>query len=157
MKKIQYSFILISMLAIMAACKKDKWDFLRDNTNPTGVGYYPVSSNALYDTTTKKTLTTSAAAPPVFAAGYEVRVELQFMSESPVKEINLYNTVGATPRAKVGTWPYQKAFSNVKKLDTLIIPYVMPASPSGTVVKLEYEILNQNNLNLVRTVYAKVQ
>lgn len=157
MKKFQYSFILLALLATVAACKRDEWDFIRDNTKPSGVGYYPVSSNPIIDTTSRKTLTTTTSNPPAFAAGYEVKVELQYMSESPVKEINLYNTVGATARAKVGTWPYQKAFSNLKRLDTLIVPYVMPASPSGTLVKLEFEILNQNNLNLIRTVYTKVQ
>lgn len=157
MKKIQYSIVCSLLLGLLVACDKDKLDFNRDNVNPSGVGYYPVSTNGLVDLPSKKTLATSAGSATVFAAGYEVKAELQYFSESPVKEINLFNTVGAGTRTKVGTWPYAKAYSTAKKLDTLLVPYSIPAVASNTVVKLEYEILNQNALNVIRTVYVKVQ
>lgn len=157
MKVNPYIFIFIVMAsAIFFACKKEH-DFLRDNTNPTGVGYAPVSTNSLADVTNSRTLATTAASATVYAAGVSFNTELQYISESPVKEINQYNTVGAGTRTKTGTWPYAKAFSQVKKVDTMLVPYTVPAAPTGTVIKLEYEILNQNNLNVLRTVYLKLQ
>lgn len=156
MKLNKYIAIIFGTL-IIYACNKDEQDVLRDNTRATGVGYVPVCSNALLDMSNAKSLGTSTGTATVFAAGVTFKTEMQFFSESPVKEINQYNTIGAGARTKSGTWPYAKAYSNVKKLDTLLVPYTMPAVASNTVIKLEYEILNQNNLNVIRTVYVKVQ
>ena len=57
----------------------------------------------------------------------------------------------------VTTSPYASAFSQSKRLDTLLVPYSVPTATAGTVVKLEYEILNQNALKTTRTAYVKVQ
>ncbi len=157
MKRNKYiGMIILAGIIGLYACKKEK-DFLRDNVTPTGVGFVPVCTNGLVDMATGKSLGTSTSSASVYAAGAAFNTELQFFSEGPIKEINLYNTVGANARAKAGTWPYQKAFSDRKKLDTLLVPYTVPAVASNTVIKLEYEILNQNSLNVIRTVYVKVQ
>lgn len=158
MKRNKYFIGLILGLMLLNACDKEK-DFLRDNTIPTGVGYVPVSTNALQDVTVTpfKALGTSATSATVYATGATFKTELQFFSESPIKEINQYNTIGTGARTKVATWAYAKAFSNAKKLDTLLVPYTLPAAASGTVIKLDYEILNQNNLNVIRSAFVKVQ
>jgi hypothetical protein len=156
MKYTIYILALTVFSLVFCACKKEH-DFIRDNTTPTGVGSTPVSTNALLDVGLNKSLGTTSGAATVYAAGASFKTELQYFSESPVKEINLYNTIGAGTRTKVSTIPYAAAFSNIKKLDTLLVPYTVPAAPSSTVIKLEYEILNQNTLNVLRTVYVKVQ
>lgn len=139
-------YTIIAAALITGACKKSQ-DINRDYAIPTGKGSYPVSSNALVDLSTNKTLGTDS-----LKAGYMVTTELQYFSQDPVKEINLYNTVGNGARTKIPTQPYAAAYSNIKKLDTLLIPYTVPTGLSqGTKIKLEYEIVNQNALNLVRT------
>lgn len=157
MKAFQYIVLALCTLTAMAACEKSKYDFVRDNSSPTGIGYAPVSSNGLLDMATQKTLATSRTDATAYDAGASFTTELQFFSESAIKEINLYNTVGAGAREKFSTSPYQKAFSQTKRLDTLLVPYTLPAGTSGTVIKLDYEILNQNNLNVIRTIFVKLK
>jgi hypothetical protein len=143
---------------LFASCKKSV-DFIADNTYETGVGSIPVSTNPLTDLITNRALTaTLTASTPRFNAGTAISVELQYFSQSPVKEINLYATVGAGARVKVSTQPYQSAFSQVKRLDTLLVPYTVPlGTASNTGIKLEYEILNANTLSLLRTGWIRVQ
>jgi hypothetical protein len=102
-------------------------DFIGDNTTVTGVGSYPIS-------------------------------ELWYFSNTPIREINLYATVGAGARTKVFTKPYAPSFSAIKRSDTLLIPYTVPAAtPSNTGIKLDFEILNENALSLVRSGWLRVQ
>ena len=148
MKKI-FFYITAATLAV-TACEKSQ-DVNRDYAIPTGKGAYPVSTNTLVDLSTSKNLGTVN-----FNGGYAFNTELQYFSQDPVKEINLYSTVGSGARTKITTIPYAPAYSNIKKLDTLLVPYTVPAGQaSGTSIKLEYEIVNQNTLNLIRTVTVK--
>ena len=148
MKKM-FFYIIVAALAL-TACEKSQ-DVNRDYAVPTGKGSYPVSTNTLVDLSTNKNLGTVN-----FNAGYAFNTELQYFSQDPVKEINLYSTVGSGARTKITTLPYAPAYSNIKKLDTLLVPYTVPAGQvSGTSIKLEYEIVNQNTLNLIRTVTVK--
>ena len=151
-------FALAAFCLLMAACEKSK-DFVADNTTPTATGYRPVSTNTLQDLSgsTRRNLGTTAAAATTFPAGATFNTELQFFSESPVKEINLYNTIGAGSKTKVATYPYKSAFSESKRADTLLVPYTMPTAASGTTIRLDYEIVNVNTLSLTRTAYVKVQ
>ena len=136
--------------ALVVACKKSQ-DINRDYTIPTGKGSYPVSTNALVDLSTNRNLGTVN-----LAGGYTFNTELQYFSQDPIKEINFYSTIGSGVRTKINTIPYASAYSNIKKLDTLLIPYTIPTGQTaGTSIKLEYEIVNQNTLNLVRTVTVK--
>lgn len=149
MKKV---LIIVLSAVVLLACTKEK-DFVEDNSNPTGVGYRPVSTNTLYDV--------GRAGNPalnngIYAVGATAKTELQFFSESPIQEINLYSTVSAM-RTLVQTIPYAPAFSNYKASDTLLVSYVVPALASGTSIKLEYEIKNQNTLTLTKTATIKVQ
>jgi hypothetical protein len=158
MKRMNFIWALIFSAIVLAACDKSQ-DFLRDNTTPTGVGFAPTSNNTLQDVTANpiKTLGTTSSTATAYAAGASFKTELTFFSQSPIKEINLYNTIGTGTRTLVTTSPYVSAFSQSKRLDTLLVQYSVPAATVGTVVKLDYEILNQNALKTTRTAYVKVQ
>lgn len=151
-------FILIILLAVaFSACDKSQ-DFLRDNSSPTGVGYAPVSNNAVldYNFTPPRTIGTSASGATSYAAGSNIRAELTFFSQSPVKETLFFNTIGAGTKTLVTTIPYSPAFSALKGVDTLLVPYTVPASaPVNTVIRLDFEIVNVNGLKVVRTVYVR--
>ena len=143
---------LVCLVLLTAACKKAN-DFIRDEADPTGLGSRPVSTNPLRDYNLAAHPAIDARAYPV---GGEVKTELQFFSSSPVKEINLYSTISGT-RTLVTKYPYAAAYSQVKRMDTLLVSYTMPARPVGTSIRLDYEILNQNALSLVRTATVRVQ
>ena len=52
---------------------------------------------------------------------------------------------------------YQAAFTAFNGADTMMVPYTVPEGlTSNTSIKLEYEILNVNALNLVRSATIKV-
>jgi hypothetical protein len=154
MKK--YILILSALIFTLMACKKSN-DFIADNTAVTGVGSYPICANPLVEFASNKSLTGSlGTTTPSFAAGTNTSVELQYFSETPIKEINLYATVGAGARTAVYNKPYSPSFSAIKRLDTLMVPYTIPTAPATTGVKLEYEIVNQNALKITRTGWIRV-
>jgi hypothetical protein len=151
--------ITIALFSIGAiACEKSQ-DFLAENTTPTGAGYAPVSANTLQDVTATpiKNLGTTSAGATAYPAGSTFKTELTFFSQSAVKEINLYNTVGSGTKTLVNSIPYAPAFSNTKRLDTLLVPYTVPTGTAGTVIRLDYEIKNVNSLATTRTAYVRIQ
>lgn len=154
MKK--YILILAGAIFTLMACKKSN-DFIADNTTVTGVGSYPIFANPLIEFASNKTLTgTLGSATPTYAVGTNTTVELQYFSETPIKEINLYATVGAGARTAVYNKPYMASYSALKRLDTLMVPYTIPTAPAATGVKLEFEIVNQNALKIIRTGWMRV-
>jgi hypothetical protein len=139
-----YILFLFVIAGLIACAKND--DFIAENVSETGVGYYPLSANTLVDMATNTNINNAS-----YAGGTTFRTELQFISQSPVKEINLYNTIGTTARTKVATFPYASAPSKIKGTDTLLVPYTVPTGLAvGTSIRLEYEILNVNGLNIIR-------
>jgi hypothetical protein len=155
----KFSILTIATVCFLAlACEKSK-DFVADNTDATSTGYRPVSTNLIQDLNANpiRNLGTAVSSPTVHAAGSTIKTELQFFSQSPIKEINFYNTIGTGAKTKVATFPYQSAFSQSKRADTLIINYVVPTAASGTNIRLDYEIVNQNALTLNRTAFIRVQ
>ncbi|MEJ7737874.1 MAG: hypothetical protein WKF97_10645 [Chitinophagaceae bacterium] len=141
-----YAFLVGSVMAIVLfACTKND-EFINENVTNTGVGYYPLSANTLVDMATNSNINNAT-----YSTGATFRTEIQFISQSPVKEINLYATVGTGMRTKQSTYPYAPAYSATKGTDTLLVPFTVPTGlNAGTSIRLEYEILNQNNLNLIR-------
>lgn len=144
--------LLITVLSsiLFVACEKPN-DVIRDEADPTNLGSRPVSTNPLrdLDLAAKPTIDTRS-----YAAGTTVRTELQYFSESPVKEVALYQTISAVTTL-VQTYPYAPTFSRSKGMDTLVIPYTVPVGASGTSIKLDYIIRNVNTLSLTRTATIK--
>jgi hypothetical protein len=135
-----------SFLFILAACAKND-DFVVENTTPTGTGYYPISVNTLVDMATNANINNAMYSP-----GALFRTELQFISQSPIKEINVYSTVGSGAKTKISTVPYAPAHSVAKGTDTLLIAYTVPLGlTAGTAIKLDLEILNVNTLSVTRS------
>ena len=141
-----FYIVVLFVIAGLVACAKND-DFIAENASETGVGYYPLSANTLVDMATNTNINNAS-----YTGGTTFKTELQFISQSPVKEINLYNTIGSTARTKVATFPYASAPSKIKGTDTLLVPYTVPTGlAAGTSIRLEYEILNINGLNIIRS------
>jgi hypothetical protein len=151
MKPINYTLILslIGLATILAACYDDK-DPVAEIITPTGKGFYPVSGNTLTDLLNGNT---SISTNRVYKPGTAIAFELQYWSDGPIKEINMYSTEGSNPRTQIYNKPYAEieAFSKIKSADTLVLRYTTPAATATTTVKLEIEIVNENMLSLVRT------
>jgi hypothetical protein len=144
-------FFFLFLVGFVSCAKND--DFVAENTTPTGVGYYPISVNTLVDMATNANINAARYAP-----GAMFRTELQFISQSPIKEINVYATVGAGAKTKISTIPYAPAYSVAKGTDTLLIPYTIPLGlTAGTSIKLDLEILNQNTLSVTRSATIQVR
>lgn len=151
----RYKFLIAAIIVALSgliACEKSK-DFIADNTTLTGVGYRPVSTNPLRIVTLTPAKDLNNA---VLVAGSSFKTELQYFSESPIKEVNFYATVGSAAKTRIANYPYAPSFSQIKRVDTLLVPYTVPAIDSGTAIKLDYEIVNQNALILVRSATIKV-
>lgn len=148
MKTLRYILFILATGLISGACYDDK-DPVAEIITPTGKGYYPVSGNTFVDLVNAGTI----GANRIYAPGINIAFELQYWSEAPIKEINLYKTVGTTAREKVYSKPYSevKAFSRRKSADTLIFHYTTPVVATTTNVKLEVEIVNDNTLSLTRS------
>lgn len=144
---------------IFSGCDKSN-DFIDQNAVATGVGSIPISNNTLADfnITPPRTLSTSSAVTSAtsYAANANLKVEVAYFSESPVKQIDFYTTVGTGTKTLTSSTPYAPSFSAIKGVDTIMIPYTVPASAAvNTVIRLDYEVVNVNGLKVVRTAYIK--
>lgn len=147
MKSKIYYLPLLFLAVLSASCEKnDPDEWLKDNIEV--VGRFPVIASL-------------AIVPPQTSrvpAGSSVQLDLRYWSDDPVDKINLYATVGAGARQTVSTSAYAKAYSAVSKTDSLILPYQVPAGlASGTSIKLDAEVLNQNTLSRTSSVTLTVQ
>ncbi|WEK19522.1 MAG: hypothetical protein P0Y49_22370 [Candidatus Pedobacter colombiensis] len=132
---------------ILSACKKnapDQW--LQENI--TIIGKVPVIASF----TVKPPQTTNVG------AGSTVTLDLRYWSDDPIDKINLRATVGSTPQQIVSTTAYQKAYSQVSRTDSLLLPYPVPTGLAvGTAIVMEVEVVNKNTLNKKATLNLKVQ
>jgi hypothetical protein len=89
--------------------------------------------------------------------GVVVPFEVQFASNSPIREINAYQvvnrTVGTTTTrdtTRFFTAPYQAAYSTLKQTDTLVITHTTPSvvRSTGTTVAVNIiaEVVTQSGL-----------
>lgn len=149
MKTPKLIILLLSTAVAVTACYDDK-DPVADIITPTGKGYYPVSGNTFVDLINTGTITANR----VYKPGVAIAFELQYWSEAPIKEINLYQTAGTNAKEKIFSAPYSTvaAFSKRKSADTLIFNYTTPAVAETTNVKLDVEIINENTLSLTRSI-----
>ncbi|MBC8034774.1 MAG: hypothetical protein H7Y03_11555 [Chitinophagaceae bacterium] len=150
MRLFNHLFVLIVTAFLVCACEKSK-DLIDDNTEPTEVGFRPVSSNPLRDLNARGALIDAAS----YTSGATILTELQFFSESAVKEIVFYTTYGKQSRLINNTFPYVKGFSPVKRMDTLLVSYTVPVLPKDTTIRFDFQIVNVNGLTLTRSATIK--
>ena len=146
--KISKLFIAVFATVVMiSSCKKndpDQW--LKDNI--TIVGKVPVVAGF----TVKPPQTTNVA------AGASVQLDLRYWSDEQIDKINLRSTVGANAQSLVSTTPYQKAYSNVSRTDSLLLGYQVPGDlAKGTSIVMEVEVVNKNTLTKKQTLTLKIQ
>jgi hypothetical protein len=157
MKTLIKAAFIFTAAAVLYSCEKSN-DVIEESTTPTGVGYYPISNNAIQDfnITPARSLSTTSGSATAYAGGANIKAEVTFFSQSPVKQTVLYNTIGSGTKTAVATIPYTPSFSTLKGVDTVMVNYTVPTAPAAnTVIRLDFEVENVNALKVVRTVYIR--
>ena len=151
--KFNLIIVLLAAMATVTSCYEDK-DIVEDITTP-GRGAFPVSANTLSDLTNGGAFSTSRE----YATGTTISFEVIYWSDVPIKEINMYSTLGTTEKTRVYSEPYSeiKAFSKIKSADTLVLKYVMPSVAESTPIRIDVDIVNDNTLTLTRFFTVKVK
>lgn len=149
--KIMKTYKLITLLSLaftticFTACEKDADQWLKDNT--TVIGKLPIITSFRITPTQANNNVT---------VGQNVKLDLRYWSQDPIDKIELKATVGTGTIQTVSTTPYQSAYSNVSKTDSLILNYTVPNVAVGTAIAMQVVVTNKNTLtkstNLALTV-----
>ncbi|HEY6083634.1 MAG TPA: hypothetical protein VIU45_09265 [Chitinophagaceae bacterium] len=143
------SLLAGGLLCVFLSCKKEN-NFINEQALGRGAGYYPLSVNTLRDTTTQRLFTDTS----FFSAGQTIAFELQYFSQDPIREVDLYATVPGGKKTQVSSQPFDASFfSYTKGADTTILTYTIPGDlKPGSIVRLDAVVLNENSLSLTRTI-----
>lgn len=143
--------LMAAVCAFALACNEDT-DPLTEMT-VDGKGFYPVSGNTFVDLVNGGTI----SANRIYAPNVNLSFELQYWSEAPIQEINMYATIDKGAKTKIFNKPYTEiaAFSKIKSADTLVMAYKTPVVLVETPVRLDVEIVNENGLSVSRTLTIK--
>ena len=81
--------------------------------------------------------------------------ELQFAQQTaPIKQIVIFEKVEpARDSVAVQTLPYAAAYSRLKRLDTLVVRYVVPAGANKALVRVDARVDSNNGQTKLRTFY----
>lgn len=147
--KLIYSIAILS-LALLTACYDDDSNPVED-LSTLEPGHVPVSANTFVDLLNPDSKFT-------YRGGTALAFELVYWSDDPVKEINLYQSVGAGSKEQISHAPYGDvaAFSKIKSADTLVFRYTAPVVVEKTTIKFDIEIINENMRSLKRTLSITV-
>lgn len=135
--KVNKLIILLALITIcFTACEKDADQWLKDNT--TVIGKLPVIAAFRITPTQANNNVT---------AGQNIKLDLRYWSDDPIDKIELKATVGTGTVQTVATTPYQSAYSNVSKTDSLILNYTVPNVSVGTAIAMQVVVTNKNTLS----------
>lgn len=142
-----YTTGLFAAILLFSACKKNDADqWLKDNV--TVIGKVPVVAAF----TVKPPQTTTVA------AGTSIQLDLRYWSDDPIDKINLRSAVGTGAQEIVSSTPYQKAYSQISRTDSLLLTYPVPSGlATGTSIAIEVEVVNKNTLTRKTVLTLKVQ
>lgn len=121
---------------LLQACEKDADQWLKDNI--TIIGKVPVIAGF--------SIRPSQSDNKV-PAGQNIKLDLRYWSEDPIDKIELRSMVGTGGSYQlVSSVPYQAAYSNISKTDSLLFDYTVPNVAVGTAINMEITVINKNTL-----------
>lgn len=134
---------LLLLLAVLATgCKKEELDDFYTEVGPQlpTFGGNPLNTVAKY------------------APGEVVTFELQFIEQTdPIKQIVLMEKVEpARDSVAVQTIPYARAYSRIKRVDTLVVRYTVPAGANKALVRVDARVESTNGQAKIRTFYYRL-
>src|SRR5919112_2180567 len=132
---------LFALAVLATGCKKELDDYYTEQ-GPQ----YPGFLNLLPAPATK------------YATGETVTFELQFAQQTdPIKQIVILQKVEPSrDSVVVQTLPYKPAYSRIKRTDTLMVNYVVPAGANKALVRVDARVDSNNGQTKLRTFYFRL-
>ncbi|MCC3157546.1 hypothetical protein LJ737_09865 [Hymenobacter sp. 15J16-1T3B] len=93
-----------------------------------------------------------------YAAGETFTFEVQFAQQTaPVREIRIIQRIESNPDSTVvQTIPYRAAYSRLKRADTLVVSYTVPAAANKTRVRVHAQVVADNGQTKARTIAFRI-
>lgn len=129
--KIKYSFLAVLTSSVMLFSCFEEDNFLDDNLTLTE-NYFPVVADFYLEEDS-------------YAVGASAQAITVFWSEGPIRELQLYATVGGAAETLVSTTPYTANLVDSVRADVMVIPYTVPNVASGTSIDLRVLVVNEND------------
>ena len=133
-KLVSFSFFVLLALVI-SSCYKEP-DFIGDNSTTEGKHFPVISGFNVVDKADS------------YNQGESVKVDLDFWSTDPIKEINFHYRIGDTD-VIAATSSYVANFQEDSQTDELVMEIAVPAVDSTVTVTIDAEILNENGLSVI--------
>jgi hypothetical protein len=134
---------LLLLLAVLATgCKKDELDDFHTEVGPQ----FPTFLGNALNTATK------------YATGETVTFELQFAPQTdPIKQVVILQKVEPSrDSVAVQTIPYAPAYSRIKRADTLVVRYTVPAGANKALVRVDARVESTNGQSKTRTFFYRL-
>ncbi|WP_205503475.1 hypothetical protein [Rufibacter psychrotolerans] len=126
------ALFLLAFAFGFSACDEDPTQDLEDIIKED-LGYVPRIA------TFRLVTPASTAVPP----GTNLSFDLRYWSEGQIKDIQFYMIMG-TQETKIGEVPYQPAYSNITRTDSLLFNYQVPADIArGSAFSIQARVANQ--------------
>lgn len=133
---------LLALALLTTGCKKE----LDDYYTTTGAQLPTLlTTNALGNATK-------------YAPGETVTFELQFAQQTdPIKQVVILQKVEPDRDSTVvQTIPYKAAYSRIKRTDTLLVTYAVPAGANKALVRVDARVDSQNGQSKTRSFYFRL-
>jgi len=129
------SFSLFVLLALLiSSCYKEP-DFIGDNSKTEGKHFPVISGFNIIDKADS------------YSQGEMVKVDLDFWSLDPIKEINFFFKIGDSI-VLAGNSNYIANFQEDSQSDELVMDLLVPAVDSVVEVTINAEVVNENGLTV---------
>ena len=134
--------VLLLVAVVATGCKKQELDDYYTEAGPQ----FPTFLSILPTPATK------------YASGETVRFELQFVKQTdPVRQIVILQKVEPGRDSVVAqTVPYAPAYSRIKRTDTLVVNYVVPAGANKSLVRVDARVDSENGQTKTRSFFFRI-
>jgi hypothetical protein len=133
---------LLALALLATGCKKVEPDDYFTETGPQIPGFLSVLPAPATKYTTGETIT------------FELQIAQQ---TDPIKQIVILEKVEpGRDSAAVQTIPYAPAYSRIKRTDTLVVRYVVPAGANKALVRVDARVEGQNGQTKTRNFYFRL-
>ena len=82
-----------------------------------------------------------------YSPGSEITLDLRFWSNDSIEQVDFFAQVDGHPELDdLRVFPYEEAYSELSRTDSLLINYTVPNVPSGTDFEFQVVVRNVNGL-----------
>ncbi|GGW86033.1 hypothetical protein [Salegentibacter mishustinae] len=82
-----------------------------------------------------------------YSSGSEITLDLRYWSNDSIEQVDFFAQVDGHPELDdLRVFPYEEAYSELSRTDSLLINYTVPDVPSGTEFEFQVVVRNVNGL-----------